>query len=331
MIAFEELGATDAVQAAYDAACKKLGAGAGRRYLGRVVSLDRGFPLVRTAVDEQRAELAASIKKSADSIVAVGDWVVLACPEGHEKAVIEQVLPRRTELARVKRVGRERQPRRQVLAANVDTVFVCHSLTGEGIDCNLLVRQMCAVMGCDVTCVFVFTKSDLVGAHEAAEQVAQVAGFAPDIPVLCLGAGDAEGLDALRTLCPPGSTSLLLGESGVGKSSLVNALTGEDAAAVGEVRESDDKGRHTTVARRMVALSGGGVLIDAPGLRTLQVLDVDASVAAAFPDILDAACDCRFRDCKHEGEPGCAVVGSIPEGRLAAYRYMLESDWRTRS
>ena len=126
-------------------------------------------------------------------------------------------------------------------------------------------------------------------------------------------------VEHLRRLCPPGSTALFLGESGVGKSTLANALVGAQAQQTGVVRARDDKGRHTTVARRMLAVPDGGVVVDAPGLRTLQVLDAAAALRAGFPDIAALAPACRFRDCTHGSEPGCAVRGAVVDARLAAY------------
>ena len=313
MIGFEELGCTEAVRGWIDGLDKGL-------IPGRVTSLDRGYPLVNTATEELRAELATDIKKSDDSIVAVGDWVALRDEKDHEKAIIAQIMPRMVEIARVKRVGREKQIRRQVLAANADVVFLCQSLTGEGLDIRLAARQMTATCGCGAMPVFVLTKSDAVedgvrqGAVDALKQLA------PDVPVLCIAAKADHGVEDIRALIPAGTTALLLGESGVGKSTLVNALLGEEYLATSEVRESDDKGRHTTVARRICKVPGGGLVIDAPGLRTLQIMDLEQALEATFADIVDLSAGCKFSDCTHTHEPGCAVNGSVPQARLDAYR-----------
>lgn len=225
----------------------------------------------------------------------------------------------------MKRVGRERVARRQVLAANVDRVLICQSLSGAGIDERLLVRQMAAVMGCGAQAVFVFTKGDLVQDEKLEQTLARVGRIAPDIPVEVVSALDEDAVERIRARCLPGTTSMLLGESGVGKSSLANALLGTEHFETGAVRSSDDRGRHTTVARRMVQIPGAGLLIDAPGLRTLQILDLEASLRASFPDVYDAALGCRFRDCTHTDEPGCAVRGAIAAERLDAFHYLAAS------
>ena len=251
---------------------------------------------------------------------------------GHEKAIIQEVLPRATEIARIKRVGREKQVRRQVLAANVDVVFICQSLTGSGLDERLLMRQMVAVCGCKATPVFVLTKCDDVEQTVVNDARERCAELAPNIALVCLAQVPAdacpEGVQtpkALRQFLPAGSTALLLGESGVGKSTLTNALVGEEVFATGSVRERDDKGRHTTVARRMVQVPGAGLLIDAPGLRTMQILDLETGLSRAFPEIGEYAQQCRFANCSHTSEPGCEVREHVLPDRLNVYLHLSEN------
>lgn len=313
MIAFEDLGCTQTVLDWGASLDEEL-------VLGRVTSLDRGYPLVNTAQEELRAELATQIKKSDDSIVAVGDWVALRIPDGHEKAIIDAVMPREVEIARVKRVGREKQVRRQVLAANVDVVFLCQSLTGQGLDIRLAARQMTAACGCGAKPVFVLTKADAVDSKIKDDAVAELDSLAPDIDTLVIAAKDGAGVEQIREHIPHGACALLLGESGVGKSTLVNALLGDNRMQTSEVRDSDDRGRHTTVARRICKVPNAGLIIDAPGLRTLQIIDLEDALAATFADIYDLAQGCRFSDCSHTHEPGCAVSGNVGEQRLEAFR-----------
>ncbi|MGN0072610.1 MAG: ribosome small subunit-dependent GTPase A [Coriobacteriales bacterium] len=312
MIAFDELGYTEAVRAW----AQELEPGLEP---GRVTSLDRGYPLVNTASEELRAELATEIKKSEDSIVAVGDWVALRIPEGHEKAIIAKIMPRHVEIARIKRVGREKQIRRQVLAANADLVFLCQSLTGEGLDIRLAARQMTAACGCGATPVFVLTKADCVEPQQVEQARELLAQLAPDLRCLAIASKLDQGVEEIRSLIAPGMTALLLGESGVGKSTLVNALLGAEYMATSAVRESDDRGRHTTVARRIWKVPGGGLIIDAPGLRTLQIMDLEQALETAFPDITELSAGCRFSDCSHTHEPGCNVAGRVSQLRLDAY------------
>ena len=298
--------------------------------LGFVVRLDRGFPLVATAEASFRAEHSVVFARDSSVLPAIGDAVAVRVPAGHDRGVIERVLPRRTSFERWR--GRNRGER-QVLAANVDVIFTVLALGAER-DSSALIRDRIArslvlIHDCGARPVVVFTKVDRVdaGALEAMVDTARrVAG--PGAEVIATSSATGEGLDAVRACIPAGSCGMILGESGAGKSTLLNALLGHEALATGAVRERDDAGRHTTVARVMVSLPAPcGVIADAPGLRSLPLVGHERGLARSFPEVVEAARGCRFNDCTHTHEPGCAVreavaAGEIDELRLEAFRVL---------
>lgn len=297
--------------------------------LGRVVRLDRGYPLVLTAEGPLRAEHAISLVKDRfrDFRAAVGDWVVLDTPQGHDKAVIETVLPRATELSRW---DGGTWGARQVLAANVDTMLVAQPLSKRDLVCDRIVRSVVLARQGGIAPCVLLTKADRAGGQERlAGLVAQVElAVGRDVPVVAVSVPEGLGVEEVRDLIAPGRCAVLLGESGAGKSTLVNALAGAEVLGTGEVRGRDDQGRHTTVARRMVKVPDAGVLVDAPGLRSLPLLDEEAGLAKTFPEVDALVGGCRFRDCTHGSEPGCAVregvrQGTVDEGRLEEYRMLV--------
>lgn len=283
----------------------------------RVVRLDREFPLVATETGLVRAEPAVHLVKTrgAASRVVVGDWIALSRPRGHDLAIIEAILPRTTAFVR-KDPGE--QTGEQVLISNVDLVFVVQSLSGGGVNVRRLERELVLAWESGARPIVVLTKADIAedidGQRSVAEEVAH------NVEVIVESAVTGMGLAEVRASVVPGSSAALLGGSGVGKSTLVNRLLGEELLATGEVRRRDDKGRHTTVARELVPLPGGGVVIDTPGMRGLALWGAEAGLASAFPDVDSLAEACRFRDCTHHDEPGCAVTGAVAGGELPARR-----------
>jgi ribosome biogenesis GTPase len=210
----------------------------------------------------------------------------------------------------------------QVIAANVDTVFL---VSGLDADFNLrrIERALVAVWDTGARPVVVLTKSDL--SADVEEKVKAVAALAPDVPVHAISAREGTGLDALGPYRRRGSTIALLGSSGVGKSTLVNRLLGWDRQDTGGVREHDSRGRHTTTKRELIVLRDGGVLVDTPGLRELQLWEGESGLEAVFADVTAGTGSCRFRDCRHEEEPGCAVraawaAGGVTPERVESYR-----------
>lgn len=289
----------------------------------RVVRVDRGLPLVAAGRGTERAEPAIHLVKNSEvamSRAVVGDWVALARPAGHDMPIIEAILPRHGAFSR-KDPGE--QTDEQVLIANVDVVFVVQSLSGGGINVSRLERELVMAWESGALPVVVLTKSDLSEETGAQRELAEQVAFGVDVIVESAVTG--EGIDEVLARVPEGTTAALLGGSGVGKSTLLNRILGEELLATAEVRVGDDKGRHTTVAREIVPIPGGGVIIDTPGMRAIGLWEAEDGLAAAFPDIEALAEHCRFRDCAHEDEPGCAVVaaadaGELPMRRLESYR-----------
>ena len=286
--------------------------------VGEVVKLDRKFPLVRLDDGcEVRCEHATDVKKTGETRAVVGDLVEIEWPEGHDKAIIVAIEPRTTAL--VRRDPAE-QTREQVLAANFDMVIVAEPLAA--INIRRLERELVLAFETGARVAVVLTKADLAESEEALasirERVAATVG--EEVPVLVMSDRDEASIERVRELVGPGTTAVLIGKSGVGKSSLVNLLVGEEVQATGKVRERDGKGRHTTVAREIVEIPGGGRLVDMPGVRGLALWEADEGIQAAFSDVEELAAECRFRDCRHENEPGCAVRAAVEAGVLARER-----------
>lgn len=291
---------------------------------GRISRVDREFPLVATEAGHVRAEHAVHLVKTrgVGSRAVVGDWVALSRPEGHDLAIIEVILPRATAFARKDPAESTVE---QVLIANVDVVFVVQSLSGRGLNVRRLERELVLAWESGATPIVILTKADV--AEDVEYQRTLATDAAPNTEVLVESAVTGIGIDEIRARVGPGVTAALLGGSGVGKSTLVNLLLGEETQETRAVRTVDDRGRHTTVAREMVLLPGGGVLIDTPGMRGIALWDASDGIASAFPDIDALAEKCRFRDCSHESEPGCAVIaavegGTLPSRRLESYRFL---------
>lgn len=319
---FDELAPTAEQTQAYDAYCAKA-EDASDLALGCVVRLDRGFPAVLTSAEVFRAEFAAQLTKSDFSRVAVGDWVAVRTPHGHDMGLIETILPRESDIARWRGGSRGET---QTLAANVDVVLVVQALEKGRFSINRIARSAVVAADCGADFAVVLTKCDLVGEEEVLSAVSCVHEvMGEQCPVVCVSSteGGMSGIDEARALVPAGKIAIMLGPSGAGKSTLLNALLGREALETGAVRESDGVGRHTTVTRRMVAIPDAGIIVDEPGLRTLQMVGHERGLAKVFPDIAAAAVECRFRNCTHTHEPGCEVqarFGSAsPNRRLEVY------------
>ncbi|MER5634954.1 ribosome small subunit-dependent GTPase A [Streptomyces nitrosporeus] len=310
---------------------------------GRVVRVDRGRCDVVTAHGTLSADTAFVVPRDPMRIVCTGDWVAVD-PDGDPRFV-RTLLPRRTAFVRSTSSQRSEG---QVLATNIDRVVICASLAVE-LDPGRLERFLALAMSStdgaallgdgaggrrhEVHPIVLLTKADLVpDATTLSHLVQDVERVAPGVRVLPVSSVTGEGVDDFRAVVADG-TSVLLGISGAGKSTLANTLLGRPAMEVRAARDVDGKGRHTTTTRNLLVLPGGGVLIDTPGLRGVGLYDAGAGVGQVFSEIEELAARCRFHDCAHEAEPGCAVLGAVEDGtlverRLDSYRKLLRENRR---
>jgi len=281
----------------------------------RVLREERENLLVVTEEGERSAEPAGRLRHRAASrldLPAVGDWVALRPAEGEGPAVVEVVVPRRNRIVR-KAAGDAARP--QVLAANVDALLVAMGLDAD-FNPRRLERYVALAWESEAQPLVVLTKAD--ACPDVTARVAEAEGAAPGAAVVSVSAVTGSGLEALATHLAPGRTLALVGMSGVGKSTLVNRLLGAETQAVRDVRASDGRGQHTTTRRDLLLLPSGALLIDTPGMRELALWDGGGN--AAFPDVAALVEACRFRDCAHGAEPGCALRAAVDEGRLDADR-----------
>ncbi|MCS0635439.1 ribosome small subunit-dependent GTPase A [Streptomyces sp. LP05-1] len=294
---------------------------------GRVVRVDRGQCDVVTAEGVVRADTAFVTPHDPLRVVCTGDWA--AVDTGGTPRYVRACLRRRTAFVRSTSSQRSEG---QILAANVDHAVVAVALTGE-LDLGRIERFLALAWESGAQPLVVLTKADLVPDPVVLGHLVQdVEAGAPGVRVLAVSSATGEGMGALAEIVA-GGTSVLLGVSGAGKSTLANALLGTDTMAVGAIREVDGKGRHTTTTRNLLVLPGGGVLIDTPGLRGVGLWDAGHGVGRTFAEIEELAGECRFHDCAHRTEPGCAVLaaidaGELPERRLDSYRKLQRENQR---
>ena len=268
-------------------------------------------------VHDGEAELIVRARRRVMPVLPVtGDWVVIREEGGSH--YVDDVLPRRTALSRNESGTRTEE---QVIAANVDIVAIC--TPADAVNLRRLERELTAVWSSGATPVVIVTKADLADREDAV--VSDVASVCLGVEVLAVSSWRGEGVDRVRRIVGPGMTMALIGPSGVGKSSLVNVLAGREELATTPVR-SDGKGRHTTTSRHLVVLPGGGLLLDTPGMREFAPWADDEALAGTFPDIEALARECRFADCGHEHEPGCAVLAAADADEAMAKRL---ANWRS--
>jgi ribosome biogenesis GTPase / thiamine phosphate phosphatase len=290
----------------------------------RVIEEQRGSYQVAGAEGAWRAELAGRLRHEISdhggegaAAPCTGDWVMARVPPPNEDgspAVVHRVLQRKTKFSRKEAGNRTAE---QVIAANVDTIFLVQSLNRD-LNPRRLERYLALLWESGAEPVVVLSKADLC--EDRAPLLESLSDAVRGVTVQITSAVEAGGLDVLAPYLGPGRTVALVGSSGVGKSSIVNRLLGEDVMRVRDIRE-DDRGRHTTTSRHLVSLPGGGMLLDTPGMRTVLMWEGKAGLAQAFEDIEVIAAECKFRDCAHSSEPGCAVRAALESGLLDPARY----------
>lgn len=286
---------------------------------GRVLVEHRGSYTVHTADGDQTATVSGRLRHeatSAEDFPAVGDWLALAAGNARD-AVIHAVLPRRSRFARP---ARGDIPGAQVVAANVDVVLVVGALDGD-FNLRRFERYLALAWSSGARPIICLNKAD--ACTDVAGRLSAVESVAPGVPVHAMSALEGSGLDVLRELLGPGITAALLGSSGVGKSTLVNSLLGWQRQETAAVRADDQRGRHTTTMRELLPIPGGALLIDSPGMRSVGMWEAEDGLESTFSDLDALALDCRFSDCSHDHEPGCAVRQAVAAGRLSTGR--LES------
>lgn len=253
--------------------------------------------------------------KGPDEFPAVGDWVAISARPEEEAATIHHVLPRKGKFSR-KVAGTKTEE--QILTANVDVVFLVSGLDGD-FNPRRIERYLTVAWESGATPIIILNKADLCKNIE--ERTNEVESIAFGVSILTMSAARSEGVQQLLEFLPPGKTGALLGSSGVGKSTIINFLIGKERLKVQEVREDDSRGRHTTTHRELILLPSGGLLIDTPGMRELQLWGTGEGLQGTFEDIEELVRQCRFRDCQHQDEPDCAVKQALEDGSLDGERY----------
>ncbi|MCM3672172.1 ribosome small subunit-dependent GTPase A [Mesobacillus maritimus] len=286
--------------------------------VGRIALEHKHMYRVLTTHGEVLAEVSGKFRfesLSRESFPAVGDWVVLSLREDEGKATIHAVLPRYSKFSR-KVAGNVTEE--QIVASNVNTVFLVNALNND-FNVRRIERYLLMAWESGANPVIVLTKADLC--QNVEEKISEVETVAFGVPIHACSVKENTGIDQLKVYFDDHKTVALLGSSGAGKSTLTNALLGEEKQLVQDVRDGDDRGRHTTTHRELLLLKSGGIIIDTPGMRELQLWESDNALSHSFQDIEELAENCRFRDCSHKSEPGCAIQSAIALGTLDENRY----------
>lgn len=288
----------------------------------RIITSSRNIFQAHSQYGELSAAVSGRMRYAQESVYpAVGDWVAVTTGPDGQQGTIHAVIPRRSEFTR-KAAG----PRldKQTVAANIDTVFLTSALdNSRNFNLRRLERYLTVAWQSGASPVIVLNKVDLCPVPE--KYIMEAEQSAAGVPVHAVSATENIGMDYLKSYIPPGRTAAFIGPSGVGKSALINSLLGTERQATGEVREDDKRGRHTTTMRELIFLPGGGMVIDTPGIKELGIWGDEDDLAGVFDDIESLALECRFKDCSHDTEPGCAVkealrIGELDSARFESYR-----------
>ena len=286
----------------------------------RVIAEHKGRYIVADSGQEMSAEITGKMMFDAETrkdYPAVGDWVAAQSFDEHSPAIIHHILPRSTTLSR-KTSGREVEE--QIIAVNVDVVFIVQSLDA-GFNLRRLERFIVIAVQSGAQPVILLSKADLLSESELGEKIEEVKKIAQNAVVVAYSAKSMLHLDTIRNLIEPHKTVCFIGSSGAGKSTLINRLIGTEKLHTQDVREEDAKGKHTTTHRELITLDNGCCVIDTPGLREIGLWETNGSIEETFPDIAELSLQCKFTDCKHAFEPGCAVQSALNDGTLGKERY----------
>jgi ribosome biogenesis GTPase len=292
----------------------------GERRIARILTVDRDSYLIQGESHAVRAELAGKLLFNADSpmeLPVVGDFVRAQYFDDDSLAIVHEILPRKSVL---KRKTPDRKIEYQLIAANIDTAFIVQSLDNN-FNLRRLERYLVMIHEGRIAPFLLLSKSDLLESVDIDKKVRQVHAGMPDLPVLALSNETNAGFDRLNEILTPGKTFCLLGSSGVGKTTLINRLVAEAVFETRSVREKDGRGRHTTARRQLILLENNAMIIDTPGMRELGIIGVETGIQAAFEDIEALSGECRFHDCSHVHESGCAVAAAVKAGNISQERY----------
>jgi ribosome biogenesis GTPase len=289
-------------------------------HLARVITVHKNSYIISKGIGDVFAELAGKMLYSADSsmlLPTVGDWVAADFFDNDSHAIIHNLLPRKTLL---KRKTSGKNVDFQLIAANIDTAFIIQSMD-ENFNLRRLERYLVMINESSITPIVLLSKADLLSTSKIEENINSILALMPEVKVIPFSNENGINIDIIKSLLLPGKTYCLLGSSGVGKTTLLNNVMGNSLLVTNPVREKDSKGRHTTTTRQLIQLKAGGIMIDSPGMRELGNIAVETGIDETFSEIISLSNQCKFSDCTHVNETGCAIQKAIKKGTLSKNRF----------